>query len=42
MEFNYNDGGRSEYFKAKGVGDCVTNDERCVYGYWKEPIKEKD
>ena len=21
--FNYNDGGRSRYFKAKGVGDCV-------------------
>lgn len=24
MEFNYNDGGRSKYFKANGVGDCVT------------------
>ena len=24
MEFNYNDGGRSGYFKAKDVGDCVT------------------
>ena len=24
MEFKYNDGGRSEYFKAKDVGDCVT------------------
>lgn len=24
MEFNYNDGGRSKYFKADNVGDCVT------------------
>lgn len=24
MEFCYNDGGRSEYYKAKHVGDCVT------------------
>lgn len=24
MEFNYNDGGRSKYFKATNVGDCVT------------------
>ena len=24
MEFIYNDGGRSEYFKAENVGDCVT------------------
>lgn len=24
MEFIYNDGGRSKYFKAKDVGDCVT------------------
>lgn len=24
MEFIYSDGGRSNYFKAKGVGDCVT------------------
>ena len=24
MEFVYNDGGRSKYFKAKNVGDCVT------------------
>ena len=24
MEFNYNDGGRSKYFKANNVGDCVT------------------
>ena len=24
MQFIYNDGGRSKYFKAKGVGDCVT------------------
>lgn len=23
MEFNYNDGGRSKYFKAERVGDCV-------------------
>lgn len=23
MKFIYNDGGRSKYFKAKGVGDCV-------------------
>jgi hypothetical protein len=23
VPFYYNDGGRSEYFKAKGVGDCV-------------------
>ena len=22
------------------TGDIVTNDERCVYGYWKEPAKE--
>ena len=24
------------------TGDVVTNDERCVYGYWKEPVKERD
>lgn len=24
MKFNYNDGGRSKYFKADNVGDCVT------------------
>lgn len=24
MEFIYNDGGRSKYFKAENVGDCVT------------------
>lgn len=24
MQFIYNDGGRSNYFKAKNVGDCVT------------------
>jgi len=24
MEFVYNDGGRSKYFKEKNVGDCVT------------------
>lgn len=24
MRFNYNDGGRSKYFKADKVGDCVT------------------
>lgn len=24
MEFKYNDGGRSKYFTAKNVGDCVT------------------
>lgn len=24
MDFVYNDGGRSRYFKAKSVGDCVT------------------
>lgn len=24
MDFVYNDGGRSKYFKAKNVGDCVT------------------
>ena len=24
MEFKYNDGGRSKYFKASNVGDCVT------------------
>lgn len=24
MEFIYNDGGRSKYFKASNVGDCVT------------------
>ncbi len=24
MNFNYNDGGRSRYFAAKRVGDCVT------------------
>lgn len=24
MEFVYNDGGRSKYFKAEHVGDCVT------------------
>lgn len=24
MEFIYNDGGRSHYFKAENVGDCVT------------------
>lgn len=24
LEFKYNDGGRSAYFKAKEVGDCVT------------------
>lgn len=24
FEFNYNDGGRSKYFKATKVGDCVT------------------
>lgn len=24
MEFIYNDGGRSKYFKADNVGDCVT------------------
>lgn len=24
MEFVYNDGGRSNYFKASNVGDCVT------------------
>lgn len=24
MEFVYNDGGRSKYFRASGVGDCVT------------------
>lgn len=23
MDFNYNDGGRSKYFKAERVGDCV-------------------
>ncbi len=23
MRFNYNDGGRSKYFKAENVGDCV-------------------
>ena len=23
MEFIYNDGGRSKYFKAKNVGDCA-------------------
>lgn len=23
MEYVYNDGGRSQYFKAEGVGDCV-------------------
>lgn len=24
LAFNYNDGGRSQYFRAAGVGDCVT------------------
>lgn len=24
MPFNYNDGGRSNYYKAENVGDCVT------------------
>ena len=24
MEFKYSDGGRSKYYKAKNVGDCVT------------------
>lgn len=24
MQFNYNDGGRSKYFKGENVGDCVT------------------
>jgi len=24
MKFNYNDGGRSKYFRATNVGDCVT------------------
>ena len=24
MKFIYDDGGRSKYFKAKGVSDCVT------------------
>lgn len=24
MKFIYDDGGRSQYFKAEGVGDCVT------------------
>lgn len=24
MEFEYNDGGRSKYFRAENVGDCVT------------------
>lgn len=24
MEYNYNDGGRSKYFKAECVNDCVT------------------
>ena len=24
MEFVYSDGGRSKYFKANNVGDCVT------------------
>lgn len=24
LKFNYNDGGRSKYFKATNVGDCVT------------------
>lgn len=24
LDYNYNDGGRSKYFKAERVGDCVT------------------
>lgn len=48
MEFNYNDGGRSKYFKADHVGDCVcraiaiaTNkDYKEVYDTIKKVTKE--
>lgn len=49
MEFVYNDGGRSKYFKAKNVGDCVTRaicnatgkDYKEVYDRLKEMAKKE-
>ena len=48
MEYIYNDGGRSQYFKANGVGDCVCRaiaiatkkDYKEVYKTIKEVTKE--
>lgn len=49
MEFVYADGGRSKYFKAKNVGDCVTRaicnatgkDYKEVYNRLKELAQEE-
>lgn len=49
MEFVYNDGGRSQYFKATNVGDCVTRaicnasglDYKFVYDRLKEMAKKE-
>lgn len=49
MEFVYNDGGRSKYFQAKNVGDCVTRaicnatgkDYKEVYTRLKQLAKEE-
>ena len=49
MKFNYNDGGRSNYFKATSVGDCVTRaisiatgrDYKEVYDRLKEMAKRE-
>ena len=48
MRFNYNDGGRSKYFHAKNVGDCVcraiaiatNNDYKEVYDTIRRITKE--
>lgn len=48
MEFEYNDGGRSQYYKAERVGDCVCRaisivtgkDYKEVYDTIKEVTKE--
>ena len=33
VNFKYNDGGRSRYFMAKGVGDCVVRAAAIASGY---------
>ena len=49
MEFEYSDGGRSKYFKASNVGDCVTRaianatgiDYKVIYDRLKELAKKE-
>lgn len=41
LKFNFNDGGRSAYFKASTVGDCVTRAVAIALGRdYKEVYKE--